>query len=406
MKKMTYNIYSLGCKVNKYDADKLSASLEQQEMTKVETGADFAIIYTCSVTGSAVHKNKQMIKKAKKENPEAKLILDGCWPRVTKIDKDDFGVDFIVDKDDKFSLSDFIFMSHEKLVDITGLPSLITNQSRARYFIKVQDGCEQFCSYCIIPFARGPLRSRAKKEIIIEIEKAVENGFREVVLSGIHLGLYGHDADYKLTNLVRDILKIKNLTRLRLSSIELNEVTDELIDLMVNNNLCKHLHIPLQSGCDKVLHSMKRPYNTEQFRNKINKTRKIIPDIAITTDVIVGFPGESDEDFLITQKFIEEINFSRVHVFSFSAHEKTPAYSMPDQIEKKIISQRAKTFRQVNEKLENDFQKKFKNKELEVILVGFRNNRAILKTEYYFDIFKSEDSFEEEDIGKVKKIIC
>ncbi len=401
---MTYKIYSLGCKVNQYDSAKLAASFNKQGLKKMEDKADFAIIYTCSVTESAIKKNKRMIAKARKENPQAKIILAGCWPRAKEIKKEEFGVDFVL-SDNNSQLWNYIFSKDDGPIDINGQASLIAEQSRARYFIKVQDGCEQFCSYCIIPYTRGPLKSRPKEEIIREIKGAVQKGFREIVLSGIHLGLYGYNTDYKLVNLVADILKIKNLGRVRLSSIELNEVTDDLIDLMAGNKLCQHLHIPLQSGCDKILHSMNRPYNTEQFRKKINQIRKIVPQIAITTDIIVGFPRETDEDFLITKKFIKKINFSRLHIFSFSAHKKTPAYSMPNQIEKKEIAKRAKILRKLSKKLEHGYQKKFKGKELEAVLENFNEKQAKLKTEYYFDVIQTKYNFCKQDIGKIRKII-
>ncbi len=402
---MTYKIYSLGCKVNQYDATKLEASFKKQGLKKTSDKADIAIVYSCSVTGKAVKKNKQMISKARKENRNAKIILAGCWPRVSDIKKKNFGVDFIADSDDFSFLWNFIFNKNDNLIDITGQASLVTEQARARYFIKVQDGCEQFCSYCIIPYARGPLQSRNKKEIITEIEGAIKKGFREIVLSGIHLGLYGYDSDYKLINLVSDILKIKDIGRVRLSSIELNEIGDDLIDLMINNKLCKHLHIPLQSGCDKILNKMKRPYNTGHFKNRIKEIREKVLEIAITTDVIVGFPGENDEDFEITKKFVEKINFSRLHVFSFSAHKKTPAYSMPDQVEQGTIARRAKNLRLLNEKLESDYKNNFKGQKLEVVIEHPYKGKTRMKSEYYFDIISDKYGFGKDDVAKIKKII-
>ena len=382
MKKNTYKLYSLGCKVNQYDAGKLGSALSLGNLKETKENAEYAIVYTCSVTHSAVTKNRRMITKAKKENPKAKIILAGCWPRVSEIDSEKLGVDFILDTKDHSTLEEFILgTSHSYSHD-----SDLSQQTRSRYFIKVQDGCEQFCSYCIIPYTRGGLSSRKREDVLLEIKKAVQEGYREIVLSGIHLGLYGHDSEYKLIDLINDILEIKDLGRIRLSSIEINEVSDELIELIKKEKkICNHLHIPLQSGCDKILKLMNRPYRLEDFKNKVYDLRSKIPDIAITTDVIVGFPGEEDGDLLETYEFCQAMQFSKIHVFSFSAHERTPAYSMPGQVDVKVIKQRSKKLRDLSENLEKKYRDRFKKRSLECILEAIGNNKDRLKTEYYFD---------------------
>ena len=276
---------------------------------------------------------------------------------------------------------------------------------RSRYFIKIQDGCEQFCSYCIIPWTRGKLRSRPMIEVINEVKQAVEAGYREVVLCGIHLGLYGQEAltpspspttalrergakkQKNLVELLRKLIKIKNLGRIRLSSIEVTEVGDDLIKLIAaNRKICKHLHIPLQSGCDKILKSMNRPYNAKYFKNKVRNIRQSIPDCAITADVIVGFPGETEKDFKETYNFIKEIQFSRLHVFPFSAHEKTPAANMEHKVSGHEIKKRADRLRQLGRKLENEYRKKFIGKEMEVVVESVSKDKIKGKTEYYFDV--------------------
>jgi len=286
---------------------------------------------------------------------------------------------------------------------------------RSRYFIKIQDGCEQFCSYCIIPFTRGKLSSRPIKEVINEVRQAVKVGYREIVLCGIHLGFYGQECKMQnakckinLINLLKDLIKIKNLGRIRLSSIELNEVTEELIKLMTKSKgrVCRHLHIPLQSGSDKILKLMNRPYNINNYRRKIKKIRKDIPNIAITTDVIVGFPGETKKDFKETYKFIKEMQFSRLHVFPFSAHQKTAAAKMKNKVNKKEIESRAGKLRELGEKLEDKYREKFIGQELEVVIENIKNNKIKSKSQYYFDIeFKKTQIIADKKQDDDKKLL-
>jgi len=279
------------------------------------------------------------------------------------------------------------------------------SKNRSRYFIKIQDGCEQYCSYCVIPYARGKLKSRPEEEVIGEIKNAVDAGFREIVLSGVHIGLYGKDFNQiqssklkiqsrnpklkiDLTGLIKKIIKIKNLGRVRISSIEVTEVGDELVELIKGTDkVCDHLHISLQSGRDKILKSMNRPYSAEYFARRIKKLRKAIPDIAVSTDVIVGFPGETDADFKETYDFCEKMEFSKIHVFSFSAHEKTPASKMGGQVSQEKIIERSKKLRALSEKLEKRYKDKFNGAEAAVVIEGKNKNGLIRgKSEFYFDI--------------------
>jgi threonylcarbamoyladenosine tRNA methylthiotransferase MtaB len=258
--------------------------------------------------------------------------------------------------------------------------------NKSRYFIKIQDGCEQFCSYCIIPFTRGKLKDQPQTKIIREIMEAVKNGYREIVLCGIHLGLYGKSKNTNLVELLKKIINIKDLGRIRLSSIEVTEINDELIKLISRNTkICKHLHIPLQSSSDKILKSMNRPYNSRDFAHKVLKIRSRIPDIAITTDVIVGFPGETNKEFQETFKFIKKIKFSRLHVFPYSEHEKTVAANLPNKVRNQEIERRAKKLRDLGEKLETRYIKKFISQALDVIVEKKVKNKYLGKTEYYFD---------------------
>jgi len=300
-------------------------------------------------------------------------------------------------------------LNKKELEPVLSHSALVAND-KARYFIKIQDGCEQFCSYCIIPYARGKIQSRSVNEIIDEIKAAIEAGFKEFVLTGIHLGLYGKDlGNINLVKLLEKIVKLPNLGRVRLSSIEVNEVTDELIKLIADNEkLCKHLHIPLQSGCDKILKLMNRPYDTKFFRERMEKIKTAMPDIALTTDVIIGFPGETEEDFDITHNFIKEINFSRLHVFPFSAHEKTKAYLMPGKVDIKKKERRAEELRTLSHKLENKYRKSFDGKVVDVLIERIVEDKYRGKAGYYFDVEFSKDKLVDEKYGpklKVKNIV-
>jgi len=412
--KKKVKFYTLGCKVNHYDSDFLLAKLELMGFQKTKENADLAIINSCAVTKTAIRKDRQMLNKARKENPEAKIVLMGCWSEVYRDEIDLKGIDLIWGTGESEKLAEKIqerFSRGETPVD-TGVSPLgnLVSTDRIRYFLKIQDGCEQFCSYCIIPFTRGKLRSRNEKDIIKEVEEAIQKGFKEIVLTGIHIGLYGKEKDsivsMDLGDLVEKIIKIKkqnNLKRLRLSSIEITEVSDKLINLMKKyKNFCPHLHISLQSGNDKILKLMNRPYSAKYFYEKVKKIRKEIPDIAISTDIIVGFPGESKDDFQETIDFVKKIKFSKIHVFPYSAHEKTKAFNFSGHLQREEILNRSRILRKISLEQENDFRKKFNLKELEILVEHIKKNKIIMgRSKYYFDVlFKKEDV-----IGNNKNIL-
>ncbi len=395
MAKPKFKIYTLGCKVNQYDSSDLCRKMISAGFDLVDKQACIAIINTCCVTQTAIHKCKRMINKARKENPKAKIVVMGCWSVAYRDEVEKLDADFVwgVGELDKLiikiqHLCEFPEILHSAIAQFR-----MTKSDRSRYFIKIQDGCEQFCSYCIIPYTRGKLRSRPITEVINEVKQAIEAGYREVVLCGIHLGLYltpnpsPRTGEGRLAGLIKKLIKIKDLGRIRLSSIEVTEVSDELIKLMAaNKKICKHLHIPLQSGCDKILKSMNRPYDKNYFENKIRKIRKAMLDITVTTDVIVGFPDETEKDFKETYNFVKKIKFSRLHVFPFSVHEKTLAFKMSGKAKKEEIEKRAKKLRGLGKNLEDDYRKKFIGRELDVLVENRKSNNFKGKTEYYFDI--------------------
>jgi threonylcarbamoyladenosine tRNA methylthiotransferase MtaB len=435
--KNKFKIYTLGCKVNQYDSGALSEKLIASGFKLVKDNADLAIVNTCAVTQAAIRKGRQMINKAKRENPEAKIVLIGCWARVYEIDdveKADLvitekNIDKAVEKIlnfkflilKQFSNHNFQTLNLSNTQSQT-LPTAclsgrhgrqVPNSRHVRFFLKIQDGCEQFCTYCVIPYARGPLSSRPAGEVIAEAKRLVKSGVREIVLCGIHLGLYGYEGKGKrekvkgensLVILIKQLLKIKNLKRIRLSSIEVMEVGDDLIELMSKNNkICNHLHIPLQAGCDKILKLMNRPYLKLVFKNKIFKIRKKISNIAITTDVIVGFPGETEKDFEETCDFVKKIGFSQLHVFPFSAHEKTPAAKMKNQVSREVILKRAEKLRKIGEKLEKGFRKKFIGKKVEVLVEYiWKNGECRGKSDEYFEMKFKNCGYAVGDIVKVK----
>ncbi|MDD4412501.1 MAG: tRNA (N(6)-L-threonylcarbamoyladenosine(37)-C(2))-methylthiotransferase MtaB [Patescibacteria group bacterium] len=384
----TFKIYTLGCKVNQYDSERLKIYLKEFGLSPINVGADLAIINTCSVTKATGHKNSRMLALAKKDNPKAKLILVGCWARIYGNDLRNFGVDLVLtDKNPEIlaqAIAEYFSLKKISLIKHTELVA----SNRSRYTIKVQDGCEQFCSYCIIPYSRGKLWSRPLNEVLGETQKAVDKKYPEIILTGIHLGLYkDEETNTNLSGLLKKMLALGGNIPYRLSSIEITEVSDELIDLYYKNLLlAKHLHISLQSGSDKILRLMNRPYRIAYFEDRINKIRKLMPDFAITTDIIVGFPGETDQDFEDTCAFVKKIKFSKIHVFPFSAHEITPAFSLPGQNSSDVIKKRARLLRELSVSLEKDFYQKFLNKNLPGIITGKRAGKYFAKTEYFFDV--------------------
>ena len=394
--KYQFFIQSLGCKVNQYDGASLAADLEFLNFRLSTESPDLVILNTCTVTKNAITKDRQNLNLLKRKYPQAKFVVMGCWPQTSGREL------AVVDSNGIFwwgvgKRKEFLeFVKNIFSIKAEALPaknSLALTDDLSRYFLKVGDGCNQFCAYCLIPYARGPIKSRPLAELVSEAERALEQGMEEIVLTGIHLGRYGQDfADGKtsLNNLLRALLKLPKLGRIRLSSIEINEVDDELIALMKNNSkICRHLHISLQSGCDKILQLMRRPYDTKYFQDRVLAIRKFLPEISLTTDIIVGFPGETKNDFLVTKKFAAKIGFSKIHVFPFSAHEKTPAFLMPNQVEISERKKRAQELRAVSKKLEAAYRQKilslFLGKNIPVVLEAVIGEKVRLKTEYHFD---------------------
>lgn len=375
---MKFQIYTLGCKVNTYESNVMRDALLNKGYFEVglKEKADITIINTCTVTNTADSKSMKVIRQAIRRNENAIIVVCGCLVQnkkeeVSKID----GVDIVIGNINKSKIVDYIekYIEEKKqevdvrnIMDTNFEPMMLNNFNKTRAFVKIQDGCNNFCSYCIIPYTRGNVRSKDKQSVLKEIQLLVDEDHKEVVLTGIHTGNYGAEfADYKFADLLKDIVKIDKLERLRISSIEITEINDDVMEVIKENNiLVDHMHIPLQSGSDAVLKRMNRKYDKEYFINKIKKLRKIRPNISITTDVIVGFPGETKEEFEETIETIKKIEFTKLHVFPYSKREGTKAAVMDGQVDENIKKKRVKILLQLSKELEYNYMEKFIGKKV------------------------------------------
>ena len=377
-------LHSLGCKVNSYETQAMQKMMESAGYEIVPFGeeiADIYIINTCSVTNIADRKSRQMIHKAKKLNPEALVAAAGCYVESAgdNIDED---VDIVIGNNEKSHLIEilneyFEHMDKEKSVDIgkvTGFDELNIDSplEHTRAYVKIQDGCNRFCSYCIIPYVRGRIRSRKPDDVMAEIKRVAASGCKEVVLTGIHLSSYGldfKDSTVKLIDVIEAVNRIEGIERIRLGSLEPLIVTEEFVRrLSKSKKICPHFHLSLQSGCDETLKRMNRRYNVDEYYKGVELLREYFPDAAVTTDVIVGFPGETEEEFNITKKYLEKVCFYEMHVFKYSRRKGTAADKMPDQIPENIKSERSTELLELNEILSNGYREKYIGKKVKVLL--------------------------------------
>lgn len=384
MKKIAF--YTLGCKVNQSDTASMEKLFRQAGYGIVDFAdeADIYLINTCVVTNTGQRKSRQIINRAAKRNPNALIVVSGCYPQTAAEEvKLIAGVGLIIGNQDRAGVVGLVEQamakgSAEILDNVRALSPntcfeemhAASGSDKTRAFLKIQEGCNQFCTYCIIPYARGPLRSRSLDSIRGEVEALTEAGFREVVLLGIHLGAYGQeDKDGPaLAEAVKAALSIPTLQRLRLGSLESIEVSDELLDLMAGDErLQKQLHLPLQSGSDAVLEKMRRPYTTKVYKELLAKIRKKLPDIAITTDIIVGFPGETEADFLLTMQFAQECGFSKIHIFPFSPRKGTPAAGFSGSVPEIVKQKRARELAEEDRKGHEAYCRSFIGRSISVL---------------------------------------
>jgi len=397
---MKFYIYTLGCKVNTYESNVIREILlknNYKEINEKEEKADIYIINTCTVTNTAHQKSLKMIRRVIKENSNSIVIVIGCDSQVNAdIIKEIKGVSIILGNKNKSKILDYIneYKENKKqIIDIYDLNNQefecmkLDNFNKTRAFVKIQDGCQNFCSYCIIPYARGKVRSKDIEDVLDEITTLVKENHREIVLTGIHTGHYGSDKNYNFAYLLKQIEKIEGLERVRISSIEINEITDEVLDVIKNSKIIvDHIHIPIQSGCDKTLKEMNRKYDTKFFIDRINKIREIRPNISITTDLIVGFPNETEEDFKNTLETVKKIKFSKIHVFPFSLRKGTKAESIPNHLSEEIKKQRVKELIEISKQLEIEYMDKFIGKEVTFIPEIYKDGYIIGHTGNYLQI--------------------
>ncbi len=371
---MKIAVYTLGCKVNTYESEYVIKEFLKRGYTLTDfsdNSADIYLINTCTVTNTSDQKSRKMIRQARAKNKDAIVVAMGCFTQIRNNDNQimDF-VDVVIGNKDKSKIVDLTeeyIKNKQKIAKIEDINEADFDDMEISYFntrtralVKIEDGCENFCSYCIIPYVRGKVRSKRPEKVVEEVKKLVSNGYKEIVLTGIHTGHYGSDLkDYDFSDLLLELEKIDGLDRIRISSIEITELNDKFLSVLKKSKkIVNHIHIPLQAGSNHILKLMNRKYDKKYYLDKINKIREIRPDMAFTTDVIVGFPKESEDDFNETIEFVKEISFEGGHVFPYSRRNKTPASQMTGQITKEEKHRRCKELISVFDSLEESYYKK------------------------------------------------
>lgn len=372
---MKIAITTLGCKVNQYESAEAAAQLKPlAELVEFNAVADIYLINTCAVTKEAERKSRQLINRARRRNPRAKIAVLGCYSEIAAAKLKSSGVDIVIGNQEKQNLLYILFPDAS-----TGAThNNIKRSDRTRALVKIQDGCNQFCSYCLIPYTRSTLKSRIPSLVVEEVDLLVKSGVKEVVLTGVHLGKYGFDIEEKqlLTKLVYELLDATDIARVRFSSLEPTEITTELLSLLSSTKrLAPHLHLPLQSGDTDILKAMNRPYAIKDYLDKIEYIRALIPNIAITTDIIVGFPGETERQFTNTLNMVRKISFSKVHVFKYSDRPLTSALSMPGKVAAPVKSERSARLRRLSAGLALEYAEKQVGKTVEVLVEKADNYR-------------------------------
>ena len=408
---MKVAVYTLGCKVNSYESEYVTNLFKQAnyEIVSFNEKADIYIINTCTVTNNSDSKSRKIIREAIRNNPKACIVAMGCFIESSKDNLID-GINICIGNKDKskiVSLVEEYMKEHKDINHIIELDKefedmyISTFGNKTRAFVKIQDGCENYCTYCIIPYVRGKCRSKKLETVVKEITDLVNNGYKEIVLTGIHTGSYGIDINVSFSKLLEELVKIPNLYRLRISSIEVTELNKEVLEVLKNSKIiCNHLHIPLQAGSNEILKLMNRKYDLDYFYKKIEEIRTIRPDIAISTDIIVGFPGETEELFKETLGNSKKIGFSKIHVFPYSERRGTPAEKFKGKVEVAERKERSRRLIALSEELEKDYMEKFINKELEVLIETTEDNYSIGHTSNYL-LVKVEGKYKQEEIINV-----
>ena len=418
MKRVAF--YTLGCKVNQYETEAMLELFEKEGYEKAETEdyADVYVINTCTVTHMSDRKSRQYIRRMKKKNPDARIAVVGCYSQVSpeeilSIDE----VNLVMGTNDRKKIVEEVkkidasrkVSTVDDIMKVKAFEEIEINKTngKTRAFLKIQDGCDRYCSYCIIPYARGRVRSRDLESIVKEVENLAANGYKEVVLTGIHVASYGKDikeTDIKLLDVIKQINDIEAIERIRLSSVEPILFTDECVEAVsAMDKVCPHYHLSLQSGCDETLKRMKRRYTTEEYKTIVDRLRAAIPNVSITTDVIVGFPGETNEEFDKTYEFLKDIELTHMHIFKYSPRKGTPAATMENQVDPSTKHERSEKLLQLNEENFKKFGQKMLDKEFNVLFeqkVG--DNKFEGLTENYVKVIVESDKDLSEQILKVK----
>ncbi len=395
----SFYLYNFGCKVNQAEGEEIASKLFQQGWGRVfsPSQADVLIVNTCAVTSEAERKARKLIRKLKKENPKAYLMVIGCYAELLSSHEHSFlPFDLLIpQKNKKEVIKEFALKFHPSLktslkrTQNSHFPVLPEKIRRSRIFIKVQDGCSHFCSYCIVPHIRGKERSVSLKEILKKVQEA-SNCFREIVLCGVRLGCYGRDLSppTNLVVLLEEILKRTSVGRIRLSSIEPNDLSEELLDLVAQEKrIAPHFHLPLQSGDNEILKKMNRPYTVEEFVEIAKKIKEKIPEVSLTTDILLGFPGESDKSFLNTFMVAEKVGFSRLHLFKFSPRPGTQAYYFHPRLSESVVHQRLLKMRSLDQKLRKRYASQFIGKSLSVLVERRKDGRCEGLSENYLRVY-------------------
>ena len=399
---MKFKIITLGCKVNIYESEIMSELLLNNGFIKDEENPDIVIINTCSVTNMADVKSRKYIRSVKKDNKDVILVVVGCSSENHREELLDLDVDILLGNKNKSKIVDiikeylktkkrYVYFDNNKVKEFEDMV-VDKFRSHTRAFIKIQDGCNNYCSYCIIPYLRGNLRSKDINKVIEEAKNLVNNNHKEIVLTGIHTGSYGRELGYDLSDLLRELIKIDGLKRIRISSIEITEINDKFLEVLNSSKvIVDHLHIPLQSGSERILKLMNRKYTKDEYKNIIVKIRSIRPNISISTDVIVGFPSESEDDFKECIDFCKEIKFSKIHVFPYSKRDGTVASKMSNQIVNSVKHERSIMLNNISKELELAYAKKFINEVVDVLVERVENNISEGLSSNYLRVYINEE---------------
>ncbi|WP_096201316.1 tRNA (N(6)-L-threonylcarbamoyladenosine(37)-C(2))-methylthiotransferase MtaB [Bacillus sp. FJAT-45350] len=418
----TVAFHTLGCKVNHYETEAIWQLFQQEGYDKVDFdgASDVYVINTCTVTNTGDKKSRQVIRRAIRRNPDAVICVTGCYAQTSPAEVMAIpGVDVVVGTQDRKKMLEYIEQYKKEREPINGVSNIMKTRvyeeldvpsftDRTRASLKIQEGCNNFCTFCIIPWARGLMRSRDPVDVVKQATQLVEAGYKEIVLTGIHTGGYGEDLkDYSLAQLLEDLEKVEGLKRIRISSIEASQITDEVIRVIDRSEkVVRHLHIPLQSGSDTVLKRMRRKYTMEFFGERIDRLKEVLPGLAVTSDVIVGFPGESEEEFQETYDFIAKHQFSELHVFPYSKRTGTPAARMEDQVDEDVKNERVHRLIELSNQLAKEYSSKFEGEVLEVIPEekDKENPESGMYTGYSDNYLKVKFTADKDMIGEIVKV--